>query len=144
MTRDSVHQILIAAELFLLALPVSVICMLFSLALLFTVSFPWSLEALLIIHFVLIGNLGIVGLWWVAVAYLRYPGAGLKKPQWEWRAACLGAGLVSVSLLLLGLIVAGWQAPEAAVIVATGSLASPLLVPFLHLACLRRTPLARQ
>ncbi|MBD3894706.1 hypothetical protein IEI94_02395 [Halomonas sp. ML-15] len=138
MNRDVVHRILIAAEMLLLALPASAICVFFSLALLSTVGFPWDFEALLIMHFVLLGNLGIVGLWRSAIAYLWHRGAGLGALLWWWRAACLGAGLACVSLLLSELLVAGWQAPEIVAIVATGSLASPLLVPFLHLACLRR------
>ncbi|SDL96391.1 hypothetical protein SAMN05192555_10858 [Franzmannia pantelleriensis] len=138
MSREVIQRSLIAAELLFLALPTTAICMFFSMALLSTVGFPWDLEALLIMHFVLLGNVGMVGLWAVAITYLRHRGPGLKGLWWWWRAACLGAGLASVSLLLLGLPMTGWEAPEGVVIVATGSLASPLLVPFLHLAYLRR------
>lgn len=135
MNRELCHRILIAAEMLLLALPASVICLLFGLALLSTVGLSWGLEELTIMPFVLIGTLGIVGLWCVAVTYLA------RRPRsiWWWRAACMGAGLVVVSLVLLCLIAAGWDLPEWVIIVALGVFASPLLVPFLHLAYLLRT-----
>lgn len=136
MNRELGHRILIAVEMLLLALPASVICLLFGLALLSTVGFPWGLEELTIMHFVLIGTLGIAGLWCVAVTYLA------RRPRsiWWWRAACMGAGLVTVSLMLFCPIAFGWEPPEWVVIVALGVFASPLLVPFLHLAYLLRTP----
>ena len=144
MNRESVHRILIAAELLVLALPASLFCLFFSLALLMTVGFPWGLEELAILHFLLLGYLGIFGLWRLAITYLWHCDEGLIGALWWWQAACLGAGLLSVSLLLVGLIEAGWAAPEGVIIVATGSFASPLLVPFLHLAYLRRAALTRR
>lgn len=141
MNSESVHRFLIVAEMLLLALPTSVVCLFFSVALLVTLGFPWSLEDLVIMHFVLIGTLGILGLWRMAVAYLRnretwfdHEGALL----WWWRAACLGAGLAAVSWLLLSLLAVGWDLPEWTVVVALGVFGSPLLIPFFHLVYLRR------
>lgn len=136
MNRQLCHKILIVAEMLLLALPVSVFCLFFSFALLITVGFPWGPEELAIMLFVLVGMLGIVGLWCAAITYL----ARRTQSLWWWRAACMGAGLVSVSLMLFCLIAFGWELPEWGVIIALGVFASPLLVPFLHLAYLLRTP----
>ncbi len=135
MNRALGHRILIAVEMLLLALPASVICLFFGLALLMTVGFPWGLEELVIMLFVFIGTLGIVGLWCAAVTYL----ARRARFIWWWRAACMGAGLVTVSLMLFSPIALGWEPPEWVTIVALGVFASPLLVPFLHLAYLLRT-----
>lgn len=137
MNWELCHRILIVIEMFLLALPVSVFCLFFGLAILATVGLPWGVEELAIMHFVLAGTLGIVGLWCAAVTYLA------RRPWfiWWWRAACMGAVLVAVSLGLLGLFALGWNPPEWAKIIALGVFASPLLVPFLHLAYLYRTAL---
>ncbi|MDI5986466.1 hypothetical protein QLQ85_16865 [Halomonas sp. M4R5S39] len=135
MNRALGHRILIAVEMLLLALPASVICLFFGLALLMTVGFPWGLEELVIMLFVFIGTLGIVGLWCAAVTYL----ARRARFIWWWRAACMGAGLVTVSLMLFSPIAFGWEPPEWVTIIALGVFASPLLVPFLHLAYLLRT-----
>ncbi|MCE8033174.1 hypothetical protein EKK97_03970 [Billgrantia tianxiuensis] len=136
MNRPLCHKILIVAEMLLLALPVSVFCLFFGLALLMTVGFPWGLEELAIMLFAVVGMLGIVGLWCAAVTYL----ARRARSIWWWRAACAGAGLVTVSLMLFCLIAFGWELPEWGIIIALGVFASPLLVPFFHLAYLQRTP----
>lgn len=141
MNRESVHRILITAEMLLLALPASVVCLFSGLALLMTVGFPWGLEGTVFILFVFIGTLGIAGLWRVASAYLlRRQERGPMAPAltWWWRAACMGAGLVAVSLVAFSLLVSGLELPEWVVIVALGIFASPMLVPFLHLAYLLR------
>ncbi|QTP57834.1 hypothetical protein HNO53_03285 [Billgrantia antri] len=133
MRKESLHRILIVAEMLLLALPVSLFCLLAGLALLSTVGFYWGVEELAIMLFVFVGFMGIVGLWCVAMAYLA------RRPRltWWWRAASLGAGLVSVSLMLFCLVAFGWELPEWGIIVALGVFASPLLVPFLHLTYLQ-------
>ncbi|UYG04453.1 hypothetical protein OCT51_03585 [Halomonas sp. LR3S48] len=136
MNGELCHRILIVAEMLLLALPVSVFCLFFGLTLLMTVGFSWGLEEIAIMLFVLVGTLGIVGLWCAAITYL----ARRTRSLWWWRAACMGAGLVSVSLILFCLIAFGWERPEWVVIIALGVFASPLLIPFLHLAYLLRTP----
>lgn len=135
MNRELIHRILIVAEMLVLALPVSLFCLFCGLALLSTVGFYWGVEEVAIMLFVFVGLLGIVGLWCVAITYLS------RRTQllWWWRAACMGAGLVSVSLMLFCLITFGWELPEWGVIIALGVFASPLLVPFLHLAYLLRT-----
>ncbi|WP_104204560.1 hypothetical protein [Billgrantia saliphila] len=135
MNKELCHRILIGVEMLLLALPASAVCLLFGLALLSTVGFSWGLEELAIMLFVPSGTLGIVGLWCELVTYLR------RRPRliWWWWAACMGAGLVAVSLVLVGLINFGWEPPEWVIIFAYGVFASPLLVPFLHLAYLLRT-----
>ncbi|MDX5433739.1 MAG: hypothetical protein LPK20_09255, partial [Halomonas sp.] len=97
---------------------------------------PWGLEELAIMLFAVVGMLGIVGLWCAAVTYL----ARRARSIWWWRAACAGAGLVTVSLMLFCLIAFGWELPEWGIIIALGVFASPLLVPFFHLAYLQRTP----
>ncbi len=139
MSRERIHRMLIVTEMLVLALPTSAICVFFSLALMLTVSFPWGFAELAFMHWVLLCQLGIFGLWRLAIAYLWHRQAGLSATLWWWRAACMGAILLGVSLLLLGLIVAGWEVPESVIILAMGSLASPLLVPFVHLTYLRRT-----
>ncbi|MCE9665646.1 hypothetical protein LY622_19675 [Halomonas sp. M5N1S17] len=142
MNRESVHRMLIAVEMLLLALPTSVVCLFSSVALFVTLGFPWSLMDLAVMHFVLIGTLGILGLWRVAVAYLWNRATWLDHESalfWWWRAACLGAGLAGVSLVLFSLLALGWDSPEWVIIIALGVFGSPLLVPFLHLVYLQRT-----
>ncbi|WP_162623024.1 hypothetical protein [Billgrantia lactosivorans] len=135
MNRELFHRILLCAEMVLLALPVSMFCLVFGLGLLMTVGFSWGLEELAIMLFVFVGFLGIVGLWCAAITYL----AQRARFLWWWRAACMGAGLVNVSLVLFCLVAFGWELPEWGIIIALGVFASPLLVPFLHLAYLQRT-----
>jgi hypothetical protein len=135
MNRESFHRILIIVEMVLLALPVSLFCLFFGLALMATMGFPWGVEELAIMHFVLVGTLGIVGLWCVTLSYLTQR----RQPIWWWRAACMGAGLVGVSLGLFCLLALGWNPPEWVKIIALGIFATPLLVPFLHFAYLRQT-----
>ncbi|MCC5883813.1 MAG: hypothetical protein JJU25_14425 [Halomonas sp.] len=129
MTKEGIHRGLILAEMLLLALPVSVICLFLGLVLLLTVGFPWGVEEVAIMLFVLIGTLGIVGLWNVAIAFLKWRECSL----WWWRAACGGAGLVVVATLLVVPLSLGWEPAEWITVVALGILASPLLVPFIHL-----------
>ncbi|MGQ4878536.1 hypothetical protein ACOJCM_08185 [Billgrantia sp. LNSP4103-1] len=136
MNGELIHRILIVVEMFVLALPVSLFCLFFGLALLSTVGFYWGVKELAIMLFVFAGFLGIVGLWRVAAIYL----ARRQQSTWWWRAACVGAGLVAVSLILFCLRVSGWDSPEWVIIIALGVFASPLLVPFFHLAYLLRTP----
>ncbi|EWG98427.1 hypothetical protein [Halomonas sp. BC04] len=141
MNKESVHRILVAVEMLLLALPASVVCLFSGLALLLTVGFPWGLEGTVFLLFVFIGGLSIVGLWRVASAYLlRRQERGPITPAliWWWRAACMGAGLVAVSAMLFCLLVWGLDLPEWVIVVAFGIVASPMLVPFLHLAYLLR------
>lgn len=135
MNSERYHRILIATEMLLLALPASAICLVFGLALLSTVGFSWGLEEVAIMLLVSSGTLGIVGLWCELINYLA------RRPRliWWWRAACMGAGLVVVSLMLFCLIISGWEPPGWVIILALGIFASPLLVPFLHLAYLSRT-----
>ncbi len=94
---------------------------------------------MLVIHFVLLGLVGMAGLWRAALATI-WPRQQqrLVYNAWWWHAACLGAGLLGVSLLLYGLIALGWEPPEWVVVMAAGVYTTPLLVPFLHVAYCRR------
>ncbi|MBZ0329707.1 hypothetical protein KZO25_05160 [Halomonas sp. ANAO-440] len=132
----------VAVEMLVLALPASVVCLFSSVVLFLTLGFPWSLMDLVVMHFVLIGMLGILGLWRVAVACIWNRQTWVDHEEalyWWWRAACLGAGLVGVSQAMFVLLGLGWDAPEWAIIIALGIVASPLLIPFCHLVYLRRS-----
>lgn len=138
MTRMLPHRLLLAAEMLLLALPITLLCGLLGVGVVLANAFPWW-EQMLVIHFVLLGLVGMAGLWRVALATIwplqQHPPVYSK---WWWRTACLGAGLLGISLLLYGLIVLGWVPPEWVVVMAAGVYTTPLLVPFLHVAYCRR------
>lgn len=138
MTRMLPHRLLLAAEMLLLALPITLLCGLLGVGVVLANAFPWW-EQMLVIHFVLLGLVGVAGLWRVALATI-WP-SQQQRPvynAWWWHAACLGAGLLGVSLLLYGLIALGSESPEWVVVMATGVYTMPLLVPFLHVAYCRR------
>ncbi|SDN67701.1 hypothetical protein [Vreelandella arcis] len=138
MTRMLPHRLLLAAEMLLLALPITLLCGLLGVGVVLANAFPWW-EQMLVIHFVLLGLVGMAGLWRVALATI-WPSQQQRPAYnaWWWHAACLGAGLLGVSLLLYGLIALGWEPPEWVVVMATGVYTMPLLVPFLHVAYCRR------
>lgn len=133
------HRLLLATEMLLLALPITLFCGLLGIIVVLVNAFPWW-EQVVVIHFVLLGLVGMAGLWRVAVAHVwpRYKEQPPVYDVWWWRAACLGAGVVGVSLLLFIAIVLGWESPEWVVVIAAGVYATPLWVPFLHIVYWRR------
>lgn len=137
--RPLLHRLLLAAEMLLVALPLTLLCLLFGVGVVVSNAFAWWAQ-LIVVHFVLLGMVGMAGLWRAAVAHVwpRYKEQPPVYDMWWWRAACLGAGVVGVSLLLCLPIILSWNAPPLVVVIATGVFAMPLLVPFFHIAYLRR------
>ncbi|KPQ26460.1 hypothetical protein [Halomonas sp. HL-93] len=137
MTRMLPHRMLLAAEMLLLALPITLLCGLLGVGVVLANAFPWW-EQIVVIHFVLLGLVGMAGLWRVALATTWPRQQRPVYSAWWWRAACLGAGLLGVPLLLYGLILLGWEPAEWVVVMAAGVYTMPLLVSFLHVAYCRR------
>lgn len=136
MTRMLLHRLLLAAEMLLLALPITLLCGLLGVGVVLANAFPWW-EQVVVIHFVLLGLVGMAGLWRVALAIIWPRQQWPVYSAWWWRAACLGAVLLGFSLLLYSFIALGWEPPEWVVVMAAGIYTMPLLVPFLHIAYCR-------
>lgn len=134
MLKNNMHRLLIIAEMLVLALPTSLFCLFFGLALLISSWFSLHSLVLPITLFTVFGMAGIIGLWAIALLYL------LNRPirQAWWNAAYLGVAVSLVSLPLAISVWLGQELPDVLLVISAGVFGSPLLIPLGHFVWIYR------